>query len=110
MNARSAEPAGHSERPADRHLRRELGHAAEHRVNAGRVCAEQRHHQRDADRIVGAGLPLQQHAGPAADLTAAEHGEDHGRIGWRERGTEQQRLGPAQTEEQMRDVRPGRQR
>ena len=54
----------------------------------GSVGAEQRDHHRDADRIVRAGFALQQRAGTPFDLLATEDGEDHGRIGGRERGAD----------------------
>ena len=48
-------------------------------------------HQRDADRVVGAGLALEDGAGAAGDLAAAQHREDHRRVGRGQRGAEQQR-------------------
>ena len=46
-------------------------------------------HQRDPDRVVRAGLALEDRARAPADLAAAEDGEHHGRVGRRERGAEE---------------------
>ena len=50
--------------------------------------AEQADHDRDADRVVGAGLALEQGARPAGDLAPPEHGEDHRRVGRRQGGAD----------------------
>ena len=80
----------------------------ERRATAGALHAEQRDHHRDADRIVRARLAFEQRAGPAVDLLAAQHREDHGRVGRRERGPEQHRLGPTQVEDHRVPVSPCR--
>ena len=67
-------------------------------------------HQRDAHRVVRPGLAFEQRPGAARDLTPAQHGEDHGRIGRGERGAQEQRRPPAETEQAVREQRPWRPR
>ena len=56
---------------------------------------EQADHERDPDRVVHAGLALEDVVAAAAHLAAAEHREHHRRVGGRERRPDQERCRPA---------------
>ena len=60
-------------------------------------------HQRDADRVVGARLALEQDAAASLDLTAAEDREHDDRIRWCQSGPDQEAVAPGQAEDQMRE-------
>ena len=64
--------------------------------------AEHADHQRDAHRVVRAGLALEQRAGAAGDLAPAEDREHHRRIGRRQRGADDQRGAPVEAEDHVR--------
>ena len=75
----------------DRHLDGDLARDAPGgALVRGRVL-DHPDHQRDPDRVVRAGLALEDRPAPAADLAVAEHGEHHGRVGRGERRAEQPR-------------------
>jgi hypothetical protein len=56
----------------------------------------------DADRVLGPGLTFEQRAGAPAHLTAAEYGEQHRRVGRRQRRAEQQGAAPVERQDQVR--------
>jgi hypothetical protein len=73
---------GRADRSADRHLPDELHQSVDRRVPAAESGgADQCGHERDTDRVVGAGLAFEDHAGAADDIPAAQDGEDDGRVG-----------------------------
>jgi hypothetical protein len=95
-------PAGHPDRRADRQLQQELGGDAAGRVQArGRAGGQQAGHEGDADRVVGAGFAFQDGPAAAGDLAAPEHGEHHRRVGWGQRGAQQQRRPPVEVEQDV---------
>ena len=71
---------------------------------AGRKI-EQTKHERDRDRIVGAGLRLKNHARPPAEFPAAQQREHNRRVCWRECGTDNRGRRPAEPEEDVRNDR-----
>ena len=73
--------SGDADREPDRHLDRELTDDDPERRIGMRGELEHPDHERDPDRIVDAGLPLETRPRPTADLALAEHREHHGRIG-----------------------------
>ena len=56
-------------------------------------------HHGDTNRVVGAGLALQDDTASTGDLSLAEHREDDGRIGRCDGGSEQQGLIPADVQD-----------
>ena len=62
-------------------------------------------HQRDPDRVVGAGFALEDRSCSAADLAAAEHGERDRRIRRGDRRADQSGHDPREAEEVMPDER-----
>ena len=82
--------------------------APERGVSLSRV--EDRDHQRDPDRVVRAGLALEDRSRAPADLAVAEHREHHRRVGGRDRGAEDPRRRPAEVEEVVPGDRDQRRR
>jgi hypothetical protein len=92
-------PAGQPGPRADRQLQQEgTCDAAGVRGTERLAGGQQASHQCDADRVVDAGLALQD--GPAApgDLPVPQHREDRGRVSGGQRRAEQQRRPPVQAE------------
>ena len=83
--------AGDADGETDRHLERELADDRPERPVARRRELDHPDHERDADRVVRAGLGLEDRAGAPTDLAPPEHGEHDGGVGGRERGAEQSR-------------------
>ena len=117
--ARAHEPqqraaADEADHGADTHLQQRTHRRRSRRRRALNAAGrDQAGHQRDADRVVGAGLALED--GPAApgDLALAEHGEHDGRVGRRDRRRDQQREEPAEPEREVQqrgDRRGGEER
>ena len=77
------------------------------RARADAARSEQAGHQRDADRVVGAGLALQERAAAPRDLALTEHREDHRRIGRGDRGRDEQRREPCQAEREVDECSDG---
>ena len=77
-----------AERDTDRHLDRELAH--DHPERGIGVGGELDHaeHERDPGRIVDARLALESRPRTPRHLAPAEHREHHGRIGRRDRGSD----------------------
>ena len=96
---------GHADGEPDAHLERELlDDDPERPVVCGREL-EHPDHQRDPDRVVDAGLALEDRPGAAADLLVAEDREHHRRVGGRERGAEDPRRRPAEVQQVVRAAR-----
>ena len=93
--------SGHADDSAADHLERELLDDGPERAVVARRQLDQPDHERDPDRVVRAGLTLQDRARSPADLAAAEHGEGHGRIGRCECGSEQSARDPGEAEQAM---------
>ena len=98
MKASSSQPPATPIDRADSHLQHELAEHVQRRAAAQAARRDQARHERDADRVVRARLALEDGAGPAGDLAAAEHGEDDRRIGRRDGRGEQGGGVPGQAE------------
>ena len=90
--------ANHTDQDTDHHLQGEGDRDVADRAGARPGGSQQRDQQRDADRVVRPGLPLQQDPTAPGHLASTEHREHHRRIGRRHRGAEQQRDPPRQAE------------
>ena len=88
---------------SDAHLERELlDDDPERRVIVRREL-DHPDHERDADRIVDAGLALQNRGRPSSDLLVAKHGEHDRRVGGSDRGSEQACRDPVEAQDVVRD-------
>ena len=99
------ETADDPERKADAHLEDErLDDDPERRARFRREL-DHPDHQRDPNRVVRAGLPLEERPHAAADRAVAENGEHHRRVGRGDRRAEQAAHDPAETERPVAEER-----
>jgi hypothetical protein len=94
----------HADRQADGHLQGEILRDPQAGAAVG-GDVEQADHERDPDRVVHAGLALEDVVAAPAHLAAAQHREHHRGIGGRERRPDQERRCPAGTEQPVDEHR-----
>jgi hypothetical protein len=95
----------HTDHGTHHHLEGELADDLRERVTRELPCGEEAGHQGNAHRVVRAGLPLEDGAAAPGHLSLAEHGEDHGRVGRRNRGGDQHRGVPRQADHEVQEQR-----
>jgi len=100
--------ADHTGNQTDAHLQDESGGHRQHAPGGDTAGCQQRDHQGDADRVVRAGLALQDVTAAACDLASTQHGEHHRRVRGRHCGTQQRGQVPVESERPVREHGSGR--